>query len=211
MAIGLALAGMAAAATPAVKLSGGSAAQKALMRRILAGMSPSLITSVALTPPPRNLGDWPRAPTYLAVNAGGGPRDEGEWETWIFKGAFGDLSPKLHLPPMFRFTPISSPPAATAAGAAALQSSVPQSVSSTAGTSGVQVVSFRVMQPDGLAFVLVLRVGDPASYMTTDLPALLQQIVGNGSTGPQLDGSYIALEDSTGTVVWAGLQQPADG
>jgi hypothetical protein len=195
-------------ASPSVTLSGASAPQKALMREILAGMGRTLITRISITPPPKSLGDWPRAATYVNVIAGGGPKGAGEWQSWLFKGAFGDFSLKRHLPPMFRFIPLAAPPPATAAGATALAASVRQAVSDTAGKSGVQVASLQILRPDGLAVALVLQVSDPASYMKNELLSLLQRVRGGK---PELDGTYLALEDSSGSVVWNAYQSARMG
>jgi hypothetical protein len=201
-------AGSARAARPGpahVPLAGGSPAQQALMRRILAGMSPSLITRISLTPPPKSLGDWPRTPTYLNVTAEGGPKSAAEWQTWLFKGAFGDLSAKQGLPPEFRFDPLADPPPAGAAGAASLAARVRREV---ARTTGARIVSLHILRPDGLAVELVLGAGDPAAYMKHELPGLIAAVRGRT---PALDGSYLALVGPHGAVVWNAFQSTRIG
>jgi hypothetical protein len=167
-------------------------------------MAPVAITEVKIGPPPKNVGDWPRTLAYLTLKTRDARSLRSEWDQWLFTGAFAHLSAKRHLPVVFGYHDSEqlsgrpSPPAATAADAATLESRVRQAVSDTAGTSGVQIVSLRITQPDGLAYVLVLQVSDAGAYLKHQFSDLLHAVYDFRAT---IDGSYLEIRDASGVVL----------
>jgi hypothetical protein len=193
-------------------VSGGSAAERALGRVILARMGATDIAAVTLAPANQSSWGGPSTAVVLTVSTTGGLMNQDVWETWLFVGAFADLSRQNHLPAVLAYNGpcggarlsgsglrLPSAPTATGVSATALHTQIAQAVAATAGLSGVRIASLRILQPDGLAYALVLEVRDPAPYMRQDLPVLLGQTRNDESV---LDGSYIALENATGSVVW---------
>ena len=202
----------AATDTLRARVIGGSADQRALVRQILARMGSTQISAVRIGRPRAGWGALPRSAVAIRVTSGGTDIVLSEWEAQLLAGAFRDLSKKLGLPPVIiyegpggggaRIGPSInglSPPEGTAATAHVLQVRVAEAVTNTAGMSGVETVRLQILRPQGLAFALVLRTGDPAAYMKHQLRDLLDRL---RTRLRKLDGFYFALQDATGEIVW---------
>ncbi|MDX6524053.1 MAG: hypothetical protein QOI17_1566, partial [Gaiellales bacterium] len=85
-----------------VAISGGTPAQRNVLRRIVAKMRPTQIRTLTIGPVPA---DWkPTSPDQVQLTAGlagdgqGHENSRGEWELWMIGGAFRDRSVALGLP-----------------------------------------------------------------------------------------------------------------
>ncbi|MGH9918218.1 MAG: hypothetical protein ACRD6W_05020, partial [Nitrososphaerales archaeon] len=81
-----------ASAVAAPPVSGGSAAQRQLAGEILAGMTPTSVTSVVIGRPMSGGRYCPASPVVLHVAAQAKLPLFAQWDVWLLEGAFADLS-----------------------------------------------------------------------------------------------------------------------
>ena len=196
---------MAAVTAPAGRIpviSGGSAAERTLLRSIVRAMRPTQIRTLTIGPATK---DWhPLRPGDVAMMAGlaatsaGHRNDLGEWETWLVGGAFRDRSAALRLPRVLviadglgaqRATGGEHPAAETAAGLPVLRRHVQAAVAA----SGADVVTLRLGIPDGYSADVSLQVARPAWFLQHRLLRLQSRLQALAT-----DGAFISLFEADG-------------
>lgn len=181
-----------AAAVRPVHLVGGSAAQRRLLRTIVASMRPTEIIRIAIRPPDRAWHPFRPGDVMLVVTTRGNPdpRHENllaEWQGWVVAGAFRDRSIDRRLPHVIalderiqgqfsggmRIALVHSGVHnhATQAQAEALEAQLGRIVR----RSGADLVRLRVARPDGLAATVIVRTDRPAWYLQNRMPAVLRE------------------------------------
>ncbi len=191
------MASVSLAAPRSPQITGGTAAQRTLLRRIVRAMRPTQITHLtieAASPQwhPIRAGDV----ALMAMVAPVAPHHEntlGEWESMVVGGAFRDRSAALGLPRVVvvgnpresgRVTGGPHPPAQPAAGMAGYRTRV----TAAAAASGARLIAVRVGVPDGYSAVVALQVTDPAAFLQHRLGPLNGRLERLTS-----DGTFIAL------------------
>jgi hypothetical protein len=195
---------LAAPRSPAI--SGGTAAERALLRRIVRAQGTSQIVrlTIAAAAPtwrPQRPGDVQL--TAKLAGVGRHARDDalGEWETWMVGGAFRDRSAALHLPRVLvigddesalRATGGADPARRPASGLPAFR----RRVTRLASGSGARLVAVRVGDPDGYSAIVALQVADPVSFLRHRLGPLDARL-----QGLHADGTFVALYERSGRVL----------
>jgi hypothetical protein len=193
--------------TPAI--TGGSAAERALLRTIVREMRPSQIRALTIAPPD---GPWhPSAPGdvemlgTLTPSTKGHENSLGEWETWLVGAAFRDRSAELGLPRVLvvgeagsgaqRVTGGARPPMAGPAGLPAFR----RRVVAAAKASGARIVAVRVGVPDGYSADVTLQVSHPVPFLRRRLGQLQSRLAGLHG-----DGVFIAVYEADGRLLSVG-------
>jgi hypothetical protein len=193
--------------TPAI--TGGSAAERALLRTIVGAMRPSEIRTLTIEPPD---GPWhPSAPGdveilgTLAPSTKGHENSLGEWETWLVGAAFRDRSAELGLPRVLvvgeagsgaqRVTGGARSPRASPAGLPAFR----RRVVGAAKASGARIVAVRVGVPDGYSADVTLQVSRPVPFLRRRLGPLQARLAGLHD-----DGVFIAVYEADGRLLSVG-------
>jgi hypothetical protein len=205
-------------------ISGGTAAQRALLRGIARAQGTTQIVRLTISPVGRL---WkPNRPEDVQLTATlAGPRGRGhdnplgEWETWMVGGAFRDRSAVLGLPRVLvigddegaqRATGGADPRRRPASGLAAFR----RRVTAIAARSGARLVAVRVGDPDGYTAIVALQVADPVAFLRRGLGALNARL---GSL--HADGTFIVVYEPSGRTLdseggslrlSSGLGGPAD-
>lgn len=175
-------------------IAGGTARQRALLRRIVRAQRTSQIARLTISPV--------HGGVRLAA-AVAGSRDDalGGWETWIVGGAFRDRSAALGLPRVVSIGDQaesgaaaggSDPPRRPPAGLGAFR----RRVAALAAGPGARVVAVRVAAPDGYSAIVVLRVSHPAAFLRhrwRGLRARLGRL--------PADGVFVVLSEPDGRVL----------
>jgi hypothetical protein len=187
----------------AVAISGGTPAQRSVLRQIVAKMRPTQIRTLTIGPVPA---DWkPTSADQVQLTAGlpgDGPGHEnsrGEWEAWMIGGAFRDRSAALGLPRLLVLSdPESSqrvsPPTGKQQGppapidAAALRASVQRAT----GASG-RVLAVRLGDPLGATADVTIQTDRPVSFLRSGLGRLETALRAAG-----LDGGFIDAYERSG-------------
>lgn len=193
--------------TPAI--TGGSAAERALLRTIAREMRPSQIRALTIEPPD---GPWhPSAPGDVEILGTLLPATRshenslGEWETWLVGAAFRDRSAELGLPRVLvvgeagagaqRATGGARPPMANPAGLPAFR----RRVVAAAKASGARIVAVRVGVPDGYSADVTLQVSHPVPFLRRRLGQLQSQL-----SDLHADGVFITVYEANGRLLSVG-------
>jgi hypothetical protein len=189
---------LAPARTPAI--AGGTAAQRALLDRIVRAQRPTQIVRLTISRAHGGvalMAATPRTPKRGPDTALGG------WEAWIVGAAFRDRSAALGLP---RVVVIGDPsesgratggpdrPRRPPAGLGAFR----RRVVALAAPPGAQVVTVRVADPDGYTAIVALRVSDPAGFLRHRWRELDVRL-----GGLHADGVFVVLYEPDGRVLWS--------
>jgi hypothetical protein len=181
---------------PSAEISGGTAAQQALMRAILARMPDNLITRVEIAA--KTAGSQ----SGVTLKFGSATTDamRSEWEEHLLAGAFRDLSAEAGLPAVVGYPPpwpVDSTD--TSDAAAALEARL----RSAARSVHAHVVELAIYRPDGLAPLVVLGVPSsmsPAGFLEDELPKFLNAF---GNRWRDYDGTFIEVVDHSQSFIWA--------
>jgi hypothetical protein len=189
-----------------VSITGGTARQRALLRRIVAGQRPAAISALRIAPADPA---WkPLRPGDVALWATLSPARAnllGEWESWVIGGAFRDRSAALGLPRVVvvgdddgasRVAPSSirlpaAPPAALPGFA--------RRVHAILRRLGVHIAYLGAGVPDGYTAEIGVQTAHPAPFLQHRLEAVDQALFRLHS-----DGWYLAVYDGRGRLVQAG-------
>jgi hypothetical protein len=177
-------------------ITGGSPAQRALLREVVSGFGPTRSRRFALAP---LAGHWnvptPGAVSLTAYGKGSRP----EWESWVLTGAFNVRARERGVPPIAvaGSGDVASnaggvgtgPPRATAGGAAQLATRIERA----ADRFDVEIVRATVHRPYGLAASVVVRPDDPAAFLRHRVLAFTAAI---GDRFESLDGLYLLVLDT---------------
>jgi hypothetical protein len=151
-----------------VVVSGGTAAQRALVRRILAAMGPTAIRSVAISPTGRRWHPVRPGDVTMRVTTLARPRFIGAWQASLLGGAFRDLSAGAGLP---RLTVLETPDGGVRLspgrdlGHGVSAERLEQALRSGVRRTGAELVSLRIGHPDGPAALVVMRTDRPAWFL----------------------------------------------
>lgn len=189
---------LAAPRTPAV--TGGTATERALLRRIAAGQRTSQIVRLELS----HVHGGMKLTATLAGSPTAARGDTlGDWETWIVGGAFRDRSAALGLPRVVLVGNQNESGSATGGpdlphrgpgGLAAFR----RRVAAAAAGPGARLIAVRVGDPDGYTAIVALEVSDPAAFLRhrlRPLDARLQRV--------RADGAYVVLYEPGGRVLYS--------
>lgn len=151
-----------------VTVSGGTMAQRALIRRILAGMGPNAITSVVIAPTEQSWHPVKPGDVTVRVTTLSRPRFLGSWQATLLGGAFRDMSAAAGLP---RVTVLESPGGSqriTPANSSSEQVSdgpLEHALREGVRRTGAELVVLRIVHPDGPAALVVMRTERPAWFL----------------------------------------------
>lgn len=177
-----AAAGSPAAAPHPILISGGTAAERGLLKAIDHRMAPHQIASLHVGPVPS---DWRPEPGDVEL-IGSSRRSAGErynlrgiWETWLVGGAFRDRSAAYGLPRVLvvgddfgaeRVQPhFAHPPMADSAGIEAFTAQV----TAIAHASGARVLDVQAGRPDGYSAEVTVQVKNVVWFLKNRLDTLL--------------------------------------
>jgi hypothetical protein len=182
-----------------VRVSGGTDAQRALLRDIVRRFGPTQIRALRVKPAPQ---DWHPSPgdVELVASVRAVPGEEensrGAWETWLVSGAFRDRSSALGLPRVVVTSPPGPNPApADPRGLDAFTATV----RAGAAASGAKVLAIRTGRPDGFSAVVALQVSNPGWFLEHRLNALELRFARVHS-----DGIYLEVYESSGARLYLG-------
>ena len=194
------------AAPPSPQITGGTPAQRTLLRQVVRAQATSQI--VKLTIAPANPSWQPERPgevqlTAELAGAGKRARDNnlGDWETWMVGGAFRDRSAALGLPRVIVVGDNEGAQRATGGPHPARRpmSGLPgfrRRVAAVAARSGARIVAVRVGDPDGYSALVALQVADPVPFLRHRLGPLelrLQDL--------HADGTFIVVFERAGRLL----------
>ena len=87
----------ASGATTALRISGATAKERALLRQVVAGVQPTAIDSARFRKPPRKWKPIPKRSVLLDLGASSGGDSLTIWQAWLVVGAYRDRAAKAHL------------------------------------------------------------------------------------------------------------------
>jgi hypothetical protein len=198
---------------------GGSSAQQDELREILAGMGPTRFQSVEVVTPEPAWGPHPEDAVALVVPVGESDL-LGQWQSWLLVHAFAARSRALGLPAVTHLAerrggvdaeeglgPVlpegqSHPTLAEAERAA-------ERARRAAERHGAEVVRIEILQPDGYAFYVELRVTkEPARFLRDGLPRVLGLVGGPVPFAGETPyaGDYSLILDGEGEQIWEGAE-----
>jgi hypothetical protein len=186
---------------PSAEISGGTSAQQALVRTILARMPDNLITRVEIVATATG------GQSGVTLKFAGTSSDEirSEWEEHLVAGAFRDLSTAAGLPRVVGYPPPWPVNAThTPEAAAALEAKL----SSAARSVQAEIVALRIYRPDGLAPLIVLGVPasvSPADFLEVGLPRFLSAL---DDRWRDYDGTFVEVVDHDQSFIWAAGTAP---
>jgi hypothetical protein len=190
---------------PAVhtRVVGGSDAQRALIREILAGMEETHIERIEIGEPEPA---WkPFEPGDVAVTVAVRPNSGllGGWAAVVVAGAFRDRSVREGLPSVVVLNTAGGggrlDPGGTSKPRSVERGAVAAQIRRAAANAGTVPAELVVLEPYGIAYAMTLRVDDPARFMKERLPSLIE------ATDPfrdLYDGRYVEVVDATGDPIF---------
>jgi hypothetical protein len=182
-------------------VEGGSARQRALLRRAVAGMQKTTLKRIELGQAEAPRKGSTRRTVAIAFTTVPGPSVRRQWEEWIVSGAFSRRLDAAGLPadvqasgrdgaftarPKLRGQPDPQPLSRRQ------EASVVRGIRSAATRSGGDVVRLEVHRPYGVAVALSLAAENPARFLKTKLRPLLTKL---GDHRQRLEGIYLAVLD----------------
>jgi hypothetical protein len=203
-------------ASVTTRIVGATAKQETVLREILAGLAPTIIEEVRISPARKP--EWtPFKPNSVVVSVkySNSPENErGEWEAALLSEAFATRSRLLRLQPVAAYQTSTGgvaldgprepkPDTRTPIGSEELS----KTLTEAARASGAEIVDLRVLKPMNPAAAMTLRVQAPAFYLKHRLRKLMGSVPGSDR---QYDGLYVRIVDSQGRFVWISAQTNGD-
>ena len=193
-------------AVPALRISGATAKERALLRKVVAGVQPTAIDDARFRKPPRAWKPIPRHSVLLDLGASTGGDSLTIWQAWLVVGAYRDRAVKAHLRPVAFYSlarlqgeegrlgrPQKLGPAATPARAEAAAALLRSGAEASGATAEVAVLT-----PLGIAPRVTLRFSDPAHYLKDRFDTFVAALRKLGRT----DGVHLEGIDENGGVVF---------
>jgi hypothetical protein len=195
---------------PTTTIVGGTSSQRALLRRILAGIGPNRVRSIQIA---ADTGRDPNGPPHaVAVEAKANAHYDqlGAWQADLVGRVFARRSRQLRLAPVtwigdeaggyapYRpdlFAPLGKAPLRMDDATIDLRRVVEK-----AHRYGARV-RVRILRPDRLAFVLQFRADDAADFLLNGLEPTLSWI--ESEDHDRYDGLYVDVTDARGKTVYA--------
>lgn len=190
------------------RITGGSAAERALLAQIVRGMGTTQITKLTVSPAthdwhPLKRGDV-ELTAALAPSAHGRENALGIWEAWVVGGAFRDRSVTLGLPRVIvvesadggsRIWPPGPKvlPPAPSSGLAAFRGRVLQALRGV----NARVVGVSVGVPDGYSAAVTLQAADPVAFLKHQLDPLQGRL-----EKLQADGTFVQVFERSGRLLY---------
>jgi hypothetical protein len=189
-------------------ISGGTAAQRALLRAIVKDLRPTQLTTIQVRRAgegwiPLKRGDV-ELRTIVARARNHRENSRGTWEGWLVGGAFRDRSAALGLPRVVvvssadrasRVQPTSAIQPADPSALPAFRQSVQQAVEK----SGARLALLRTGIPDGFAADISIETSRPVAFFKHGLPRLESALWALKS-----DGFFISVHLSNGHPLYVG-------
>lgn len=179
------------------EIVGGTESEQALMRKIVAGMQPTVIEKIEIV---SSGNDVALHFTFTGQSA------QALWEDSLVAAAFRDraqaagdnlsvstydgIAVGASLPPG-----PATPPQAQPGDAGAAR----QLFEDAAAKAGISLDSLTIYQPDGVAVAATFTSNDPASFLVHQMTSFLAAL---GVHRGDFDGTYISLVDGSGHTVW---------
>ena len=187
------------AAGSKAEISGGTPNEQTLLRKVVAGMQPTVITKIEITGSGHVVA--------LHFSAPSGRWSPAFWQEGLVGAAFrdranaaGDSLDVLNfgreangVPLAHHGPPTPLPPAKPGDAAAAKRL-----FERAAAKIGASFDQLRIYHPDGIAVAATLKSGHPASFLVHRMKTFLHAL---GVTS-NLDGTYVTLVDGRGQTVW---------
>ena len=206
------------AAQRSPRITGGTPAQRALLRQIVRAQATTQIVGLEIAPAnatwhPVRPGDVQLTATLAGTGRHARDNTLGAWETWIVGGAFRDRSAALGLPRVLVVGDDAGAQRATggphpAGRRAADLSGFRRRVAAIVARSGARIIAVRVGDPDGYSAIVALQVADPAAFLQHDLGPLDVRL-----QGLHADGTFIVLYERSGRLLYSegGSQRLSSG
>jgi hypothetical protein len=181
------------------EISGGTKAERGVLRKVVAGVQPTAIDRVAITSSgPRTLD------LHFTTN------DKSSFTAWqesLVAAAFRDrlkvagIDDAVAINTGDEHGPIASGPSVTLPPAKVGASLVARRTFRAAVKQvGARLIELRTYRPDGIAVAAKLTTDHPAAFLLHDAAPLLAAI---GNRWADYDGVYLVLVDTAGRPVWA--------
>jgi hypothetical protein len=197
----------AGASTTELRISGATPKERALMRRVVAGVQPAAIDSIRFLKPPRKWKPIPKHSVLLDLGASSdGDYSLTIWQAWLVIGAYRDRAATAHLRRVAFYSlarirgeasrlarPQKPGPVATPGRMAAAASLLRAGAEASGATADV-----RVLTPLGIAPEVTLRFSDPAHYLKDRFATFVTALRRLGRT----DGVHLEGIDENGGVVF---------
>ena len=180
------------------EIVGGTESEQALMRKIIAGMQPTVIEKIEIVSSGNDVA------LHFTFT---GRSMQAFWEDSLVAAAFRDRAQaagdnlSISIYDVMARGGASIPP-----GMATLPSAQPGDVAAArrffedaAAAAGVSLDSLTVYEPDGIAVAATFASSDPASFLVHQMPDFLAAL---GAHQNDFDGTYISLVDGNGHTVW---------
>jgi hypothetical protein len=199
-------------------ISGGSPAFRAVVRRALAGLGPTIITRVSVVPAENRYRPVPAGGLRVAIEYPAAHHrfdaaaNYAGWQAELLAGAVRDAAERQSLGPLIWYdSPMvgsriwPSPPAADAGDPS--PAGLIRRAQLAARLTDADVANLTVLRPRSAAISIELRVHDPAAF----LKHRLTDFVGRAFLPGGGAGWYWQLDDARGTAVAVGSSSPRTG
>jgi hypothetical protein len=203
VAVGLAGLAASAGASPTTRIVGGTSAERALVRGILASLGSSHLSKLQIVS---------AAGGVKLRNGDGGLRPA--WEVLVVGGTYLERSAALGLPPLLEVDAGSAgwpssnvggaqPKRATVASATAARAAILRAATA----SGARIAELSVSRPYALAVAVRLKVDDAASFLHHRLGAFVLSVRSRAS---RYEGSFLEVDDAHGAA-WTSAESRLGG
>ncbi len=179
----------------ATRIRGGTRAERATMRSIVANTRPSAIAQIDLVSSQEVLTLRMHA-THLSTWT--------LWQEWLIAGAFRDRvdDPRritLALGGTQESAPIQLGRAAPGPARTVTSDVARRTFENAAAQVDVNLDKLIIQRPNGVAVAATMTVGDPPAFLAHQMPTFLAAL---GDLWRDYDGVYIGLTDTSGRTVW---------
>lgn len=194
-----------------VDVSGGSKAQRALLREIVDRVDPTYVRGVRIGAPEKTWRPFGADDVQLYFDIAPG-RPQGDWESWLIAGVYLFRSYREGLGTVVAMSSadggsrLAGPPGQDPTRLLQLSKAVPgdadrfrAAVRRAAKTAGASVLEIEIRQPyDALAALVVLRVRDPARFLKERFMSFRRSFE-DAKNG--FEGTFLKILDSKGDPV----------
>ena len=205
MLVAVVLGGVAASAeaSPTTHIGGGTSAERALVRKIVAALGSSHLSQLQIESTDGGVKLW---------TVDGDPRRA--WEALVVGGTYLERSPALGLPSLLEVDAGSGGwPSSNVSGAGPKRATVASTTAARAAilraatASGGRIAELSVSRPYALAVAVRLKVAAAASFMLHRLGPFVLSVRSRAS---RYEGLYIELDDAHGAV-WTSAESRLGG
>ena len=194
------------AAAPALRISGATAKERALLRTVVAGVQPTAIDDARFRKPPRAWRPIPKHSVLLDLGASSGGDSLTIWQAWLVVGAYRDRAAKAHLRRVAFYSLARlrgeegrlAPPQKLGQAATPDRIAAATSLLRDGAEASGATVDVTVLTPLGIAPEVTLHFSDPAHYLKDRFDTFVAALRKLG----RADGVYVEGVDENGGKVF---------